>query len=275
MIEFPPELRLIPCVGARAQRQPARNDDVIELPEALRTRRARTRAIAEKAAVLRQLPPDQRDVARLGALTFRAVKASDEEGIIIGKLSVAGNFDRENERVQLAALKAATYQLVRDIGATKPDGTPKVTVDLCHDKAIKADVLWAAIGDPLPDPNACYVCIRPHDRQIFEDAKAGKIIGMSFTGPITTSAAKAGARHNADSWQRNPPLVSAEQNARALATVRGESQPVATGSAPPKLNFWDEMKAAVHVDADPQLVKHTKMLEAIPNRVRPFGDLPR
>jgi hypothetical protein len=316
VIEFPPELRIIPGVGAREQA----------------LRRARNRAIAEKAAALRKLPPDQRDVARLGlgaGLMFRAIKASDEEGIIIGKVSVAGNFDRENERVQLAALKAATYKLVRDIGTTKADGSPAVTVDLCHDKTIKAEVLMAWTGHALDDPNACYVAIRPADRSIYDDAKAGKIIGMSFAGPYTLSAAKAGARHNsADlenvqkahlqvtlayaafragdsaklgaaltaalaattalvpeeeaetaatkaSWERTKPLVSAEQNARALATVRGEAQPIATGSAPPKRNFFDEIKELVHVDASPQLVRHTTMLEAIPNRARPFGEPPR
>ena len=109
---------------------------------------------------------------------FKAESFDDEEGIIIGKLSVAGNFDRENERVLLPALKAATYELARNIG------TPNVAVDENHDEdAMKCDVLQTWIGHPMPDENATYVAVRPHDPAVFEDAKKGAFVGFSWSGP--------------------------------------------------------------------------------------------
>lgn len=108
-----------------------------------------------------------------------AIKASEEdEGVIIGKLSVAGNFDREKERVTLPALKAATFNLVKKIG------TDAVAVDINHeDEAIKCDILQAWIGEPMPDPTATYVALRPHDPDVYECAKKGGIVGMSWSGP--------------------------------------------------------------------------------------------
>ena len=104
--------------------------------------------------------------------------ADDEEGIIVGKVSVAGNFDREKERAQLPALKAATFNLVKKIG------TDAVAVDINHeDEAIKCDILQAWIGEPMPDPNAAYVALRPQDPEIYEAAKKGLIVGMSWSGP--------------------------------------------------------------------------------------------
>jgi hypothetical protein len=127
---------------------------------------------AMKAAVASNLPSSRTAVA------FKADSVDEAEGIIIGKVSVAGIFDRENERVELHALKSATYELVRSIGHEN------VGVDINHEQdAIKCDVLMAWIGDPMPDPLATYVALRPHDKTVFEAAKAGEIVGMSWSGP--------------------------------------------------------------------------------------------
>jgi hypothetical protein len=119
--------------------------------------------------------------------TFAFKSFDDEEGIVIGKLSVAENFDLENERIRLPALKAATYELVRNIGLGKFDTVGKdaaTGVDINHEKeAIKCDVLMAWVGEPMPEPNACYVAVRPHDREIYEAAKKGDIVGFSWSGP--------------------------------------------------------------------------------------------
>ena len=107
-----------------------------------------------------------------------ALKAVDlDEGLLIFKVSRAGNFDRENERVKLPALKAATYEMVRNIGHDA------VGVDINHKDAIKCDVVMAWIGAPMPDENATYVALRPHDRAIVDAAKAGHVVGASWSGP--------------------------------------------------------------------------------------------
>jgi hypothetical protein len=113
------------------------------------------------------------------SLVSLAVKAVDaDEGILICVVSKAGVRDREREMIPLHALKAATYQLVQDIGKGK------VSVDINHGKdAVKCDVVMAWIGYPAPDENACLVALRPHDRSIVEAAKAGQCAGLSWSGP--------------------------------------------------------------------------------------------
>ena len=108
-----------------------------------------------------------------------ALKAVDsDEGLLIFKVSRAGELDRERERVKLHALKSATYELVRNIGLGK------IEVDINHGSdAIKCDVLMAWLGAPMVDENACYVALRPHDRSIVDSAKAGHVVGASWSGP--------------------------------------------------------------------------------------------
>jgi hypothetical protein len=132
---------------------------------------------AVKAAVA----PAPRSVAPANTTTL-AVKAdsfNDEDGIIIVKVSVADVRDREKERAPLDVLKDATHELAMK-------GRP-VDVDLNHDVVIGCDIVGVWIGDPMPDPNAAYVQLRPHDRAIYEDAKAGEICGMSWSGPYRLS----------------------------------------------------------------------------------------
>jgi hypothetical protein len=128
-------------------------------------------------------------------LVSLAVKAVDsDEGVIIGILSKAGVRDREREMIPLHALKAATYQLVRDIGTDKMPsvvsdvGTAALAdkrgVNVNHAlKSIACDVLMAWVGYPMPDENSCYVAVRPHDRAIVDAAKAGHMVGFSWEGP--------------------------------------------------------------------------------------------
>jgi hypothetical protein len=73
-------------------------------------------------------------------------------------------------------------------------------------------------------------------------------------------------------WERNPPPVTAAQAEHALAVIRGEAQPIATGAPPRKLSHYEEVAKLVHVDADATLKRHAKMMEAVPNRAKPFGD---
>lgn len=111
-------------------------------------------------------------------LAFKAESVDAVEGVIIAKLSKAELFDRENERIPLDVLKRATYELVRKIGLKS------VSVDVNHGaKSIACDVLQAWIGDPMPDSLATYVMLKPHDRSLIEAAKAGRIHGMSWSGP--------------------------------------------------------------------------------------------
>jgi hypothetical protein len=112
-------------------------------------------------------------------LVSLAVKAVDsDEGLLICVVSKAGVRDREREMIPLHALKAATYQLVQDIGKGK------VSVDINHGKdAIKCDVVQAWLGWPMPDENSCYVALRPHDRAVVDAAKAGQCAGLSWSGP--------------------------------------------------------------------------------------------
>jgi hypothetical protein len=118
--------------------------------------------------------------ARPYELAFKAVDA--EEGLLIFKVATAGNFDRERERIKLHALKAATYELVRNIGAD--DADRRCAVDINHaEKAIPCDIVMAWAGYPMPDENACYVALRPHDRAIVDAAKAGHVVGASWSGP--------------------------------------------------------------------------------------------
>jgi hypothetical protein len=111
------------------------------------------------------------------AIALKAQSFDDAKGIIIAKASKAGNFDRENERIPLRVLEEATYELVRNIGHDK------VGVDFNHEPtAIKCDILQAWIGEPMPDPLATYVALRPHDRADYEAVKAHGV-GMSWSGP--------------------------------------------------------------------------------------------
>lgn len=127
--------------------------------------------VAAKAAPLAAEPAANRK------LTFAFKSFSDEKGIIVAKVSVAGIFDLENERVTEAALEAATYELVANIGAGK------AAVDINHEsEPIDCQILQAWYGDPMPEPTACYVALRPADREIYEAAKSGKITGMSWAG---------------------------------------------------------------------------------------------
>ena len=127
--------------------------------------------VAAKAAPLAVEP------AAKQKLTFAFKSFSDEKGIIVAKVSVAGVFDLENERVTEAALEAATYELVANIGAGK------AAVDINHEtEPIACDILQCWFGDPMPDSKAAYVALRPHDRAIYEAAKSGEIIGMSWSG---------------------------------------------------------------------------------------------
>lgn len=106
---------------------------------------------------------------------FKATSFDDADGVIIGKVSVADVRDREKERATEAALKSATWELAMK---SRP-----VTCDFNHDEGVKCDIVGVWYGEPMPDPKACYVMLKPHDRDVYEAAKAGEIIGMSWSGP--------------------------------------------------------------------------------------------
>jgi len=110
---------------------------------------------------------------------FKATAAADD-GIIIGKLCVADVRDRENERVTVEALKAAAYEL-----AMKSSGG--VGYDANHDLGLDCDLVGVWFGAPMPDENALYVAVRPHDYAVYEAAKSGEIIGFSWSGPYKLS----------------------------------------------------------------------------------------
>jgi hypothetical protein len=113
------------------------------------------------------------------AIAFKADAFQDDDGVIIGKVSVAGNFDRQNERVLEPALKAATWEL-----AANPS---RVGVDVNHEQqAIGCDIVgcYYSYAD-----KACIVHLRPHDRAIYEAARDGEIIGFSWSGPYQLTEA--------------------------------------------------------------------------------------
>jgi hypothetical protein len=111
-------------------------------------------------------------------VAFKASVADD--GIIIGKLCVADVRDRENERVTVDALKAAAHEL-----AMKSSGG--VDYDANHDLGLDCDLVGVWFGAPMPDENALYVAVRPHDPAVYEAAKSGEIIGFSWSGPYKLS----------------------------------------------------------------------------------------
>lgn len=113
------------------------------------------------------------------AIAFKADAFQDDDGIIIGKVSVAGNFDRQNERVLEPALKAATWNLAMNPSA--------VGVDINHEQqTIGCDIVgcYYSYAD-----KACIVHLRPHDRDVYDAARDGKIIGMSWAGPYQLTEA--------------------------------------------------------------------------------------
>lgn len=64
------------------------------------------------------------------------------------------------------------------------------------------------------------------------------------------------------SWERSTPLVTRDQAAHALATIRGETQPIAIATSQ-KRGWLDEIVAAVHVPAAPggAIAKYAGALE--------------
>jgi hypothetical protein len=135
---------------------------------------ALTMRTAIKAATLAAAEPKS-------GIAIKATSFDDEAGVIIAKVSVAGVQDREKETAQPIPLREATYELAMK---ARP-----VDVDLNHDAVVGCDIVGVWFGDPMPDPNAAYVALRPHDRQVYEDAKNGDIIGMSWSGPYVLSEA--------------------------------------------------------------------------------------
>lgn len=132
----------------------------------------------EKIAATTSQPATKASAVPTVSYSFKAEASQDEDGIIIGRVSVAGNFDRENERVLETALKAATWKLAMD-GCQG--------VDINHEaETIGCDVVGVYYDYGV---KACVVHLRPHDRAIYDAAKSGEIVGMSWTGPYTLQEA--------------------------------------------------------------------------------------
>jgi hypothetical protein len=129
---------------------------------------------AVKSCVQTKTGPEPKEPGKQ-MISFKATSFDDEDGVIIGKVSVADVRDREKERATEAALKSATWELAMK---SRP-----VTCDFNHDQAFKCDVVGVWYGEPMPDAKACYVMLKPHDREVYEAAKSGEVIGMSWTGP--------------------------------------------------------------------------------------------
>jgi len=110
-----------------------------------------------------------------------AFKANEELGVIEGIASVADIFDRENERVQKGALIDMAFSFC---------AKAKRQFKLNHEKNIPCDLVESFTGAPTKVPGVIdhtvkshwFVTLRPHDAEILEAAKAGKIIGMSWGG---------------------------------------------------------------------------------------------
>lgn len=107
------------------------------------------------------------------AFALKAESFQDEDGVIIAALSQAGIYDREKERALIPALKAATWRLAMK-------GGPPKGFNMNHGDAIGADMVGVYYDY---DTNKTVVHIRPHDRAVYEAAKAGEISGLSWEGP--------------------------------------------------------------------------------------------
>lgn len=116
--------------------------------------------------------------AQTPQIAFKATGFIDDDGVIIARVSVADVRDAEKERATEAALKAATWELAMK---SRP-----VAVDLNHDKAAIIDCDIVGVFYDYAD-KATVVHLRPHDRAIYEAAKSGEIVGMSWSGPYLLS----------------------------------------------------------------------------------------
>jgi hypothetical protein len=103
---------------------------------------------------------------------LKAEAFNDEDGVLIMALSKANVYDRENERALLPALKAATWRLCMN-------GGPKDGFNFNHDQAVKAEMVGCYFDY---DTERAIVHLRP-ERDIYEAAKKGKIVGLSWEGP--------------------------------------------------------------------------------------------
>jgi hypothetical protein len=126
------------------------------------------------AAIKAALAPTRSAVS----VAVKASESEDDDGVIITRLSVADVRDRENERVTEAALKAAVWELAM-----------KASVEVSYDFNHLIDGVECDLVGVYYDyaEKAAVIHLRPHDRAVYEAAKCGEIIGMSWSGPYRLS----------------------------------------------------------------------------------------
>lgn len=125
------------------------------------------------SAVKALLHTQEVEQPKTAAVAIKAESFQDEDGVIIAVLSQAGVYDREQERALIPALKAATWRLAMK-------GGPPKGFNFNHEDPIGADLVGVYYDY---DHDRTVVHIRPHDREIYEAAKAGEVSGLSWEGP--------------------------------------------------------------------------------------------